>query len=69
MLPLSLSARRFLVLAVAAALFASLVPTIAAPRAGAATGDPVLINECRYEQHGTDDGEFVELVGTGRDRS
>jgi uncharacterized protein len=63
MLPLSLSARRFLVLAVVAALFASVVPGMAAPRVQAvqAPGD-IFISEFHYDNAGTDVGEFVEIT-------
>ena len=63
MLPLSLSARRFLVLAVVAALFASVVPGMAAPRVQAvqAPGD-IFISEFHYDNSGTDEGEFVEVT-------
>ena len=63
MLPLSLSARRFLVLAVVAALFASVVPGMAAPRVQAvqAPGD-IFISEFHYDNSGTDVGEFVEVT-------
>ncbi len=63
MLPLSLSARRFLVLAVVAALFASVVPGMAAPRVQAvqAPGD-IFISEFHYDNASTDVGEFVEIT-------
>ena len=63
MLPLSLSARRFLALAVIAALFASVVPGMAAPRVQAvqAPGD-IFISEFHYDNASTDVGEFVEIT-------
>ena len=63
MLPLSLSARRFLVLAVVAALFASVVPGMAAPRVQAvqAPGD-IFISEFHYDNAAGDVGEFVEIT-------
>ena len=63
MLPLSLSARRFLVLAVVAALFASVVPGMAAPRVQAvqAPGD-IFISEFHYDNAAADEGEFVEVT-------
>src|SRR5580765_6132693 len=63
MLPLSLHARRFLVLTVAAALVASIVSGAAAPRVRAvqAPGD-IFISELHYDNAGTDLGEFVEIT-------
>ena len=63
MLPLSLSVRRFLVLAVVAALLASSFPGVSVPRAHArqAPGD-IFISEFHYDNGGTDAGEFVEVT-------
>ena len=63
MLPLSLSVRRFLVLAVAAALMASFIPGVSAPRVHAqqAPGD-IFISEFHYDNGGADAGEFVEVT-------
>lgn len=54
--------RRTLAAVAAIALTASAL--IAASPAQAATGDPVLVNELYIDHTGTDDTEFVELIGT-----
>ena len=63
LLPVPLSARRFLVLALAGALLASLLPSITGQRVRAlqAPGD-IFISELHYDNAGTDEGEFVEIT-------
>ena len=63
MLPLSHSARRFLVLALTGAMVASVLPGISGQRVRAlqAPGD-IFISELHYDNAGTDEGEFVEVT-------
>jgi predicted extracellular nuclease len=45
-------------------LIAALVAVVGAGPSGAATGDPVLLNEVLASHIGTDDTEYIELFGT-----